>query len=199
MFIVETNYEFEEWAYPPDNYTPERHRRQTWASVVGGTSGNLTGNHYTWTHATGWQSNLDTVEVAQLQIETNFLKSLAWSTLAPDLAHALVTAGAGTYHTDTGTWGGILADNYAIAAKSADGTLGLVYDQAGNTLTVNMGAMTGTVTARWFDPSNGTSTAIAGSPFSGGSRVIATPGNTSDGQTDWVLLLQSNVAQPKPL
>jgi hypothetical protein len=87
-------------------------------------------------------------------------------------------------------------DTYAPAAMSADGTLGLVYDQAGNTLTVNMTHMTGTITARWFDPSNATYHAVSGSPFAhtAGNQTIATPGQTSDGQTDWVLLLQSNVA-----
>jgi hypothetical protein len=59
-------------------------------------------------------------------------------------------------------------------------------------VTVNMAKMKGATTARWFDPSSGSYTTVPGGPFaSSGSRQFAPPGNTADGSTDWVLLLQA--------
>jgi hypothetical protein len=47
------------------------------------------------------------------------------------------------------------------------------------------------VNARWFDPTNGTYTLVAGSPFAAtGSQVFAPPGKNSQGQADWVIVFQ---------
>jgi hypothetical protein len=64
---------------------------------------------------------------------------------------------------------------------------------AGHTsLTVAMSNFTGFVTGRWYDPSNGTFTAIAGSPFvNSGSRDFTMPGYNADGDPDWLLLLNT--------
>jgi hypothetical protein len=49
----------------------------------------------------------------------------------------------------------------------------------------------GPVTARWFDPSNGTYTAIAGSLLGNrGSRDFTPPAANHDGDGDWVLVLE---------
>jgi hypothetical protein len=54
-----------------------------------------------------------------------------------------------------------------------------------------MSKLSGPMTARWFDPTNNTFTAIAGSPFANsGSRHFTPPGNNSGGDGDWVLLLE---------
>jgi hypothetical protein len=48
------------------------------------------------------------------------------------------------------------------------------------------------VTARWFDPTNGTFTATSGSPFTNSdSHEFTTPGNNSSGDSDWLLVLQA--------
>src|SRR5262249_13796346 len=54
-----------------------------------------------------------------------------------------------------------------------------------------------TVTARWFDPANGTYQAVAGGPFTNaGSRSFTTPG-AHGGGADWVLVLETG-ATPTP-
>jgi Putative collagen-binding domain of a collagenase len=48
------------------------------------------------------------------------------------------------------------------------------------------------VTAKWFDPTNGTLQTVAGSPFPNqGSHDFTTPGDNSRGDPDWVLLFQA--------
>lgn len=55
-----------------------------------------------------------------------------------------------------------------------------------------MTKMRGSTTARWFDPTNGTYTAIAGSPFANtGTRAYTPTGNNSAGEADWVLRLDA--------
>jgi hypothetical protein len=53
-----------------------------------------------------------------------------------------------------------------------------------------MTKMSGPVTATWFDPTTGQYTGIGTFPRSG-TRQFATPGDHSDGNSDWVLLLKS--------
>jgi hypothetical protein len=60
------------------------------------------------------------------------------------------------------------------------------------TVTINMTKFPGPVTARWFDPSNGTYSSITGSPLPNtGTRSFGPSGNNSDGNGDWVLVLES--------
>ncbi|MGB9403058.1 MAG: putative collagen-binding domain-containing protein, partial [Candidatus Acidiferrales bacterium] len=57
--------------------------------------------------------------------------------------------------------------------------------------TINLANFSQPVTAAWYDPSSGTFSTIAGSPFSNsGSQVFTPSGNNSDGNTDWVLVLE---------
>jgi hypothetical protein len=60
-------------------------------------------------------------------------------------------------------------------------------------VTIDMGRISGTnAIARWYDPSNGTYTTIAGSPFpASGLRIFPSAGINSSGFTDWVLVLES--------
>lgn len=51
---------------------------------------------------------------------------------------------------------------------------------------------------RWFDPSGGTYTPVAGSPFkNSGTRDFTPPANNSDGDGGWVLVLETN-PPPEP-
>ncbi len=60
------------------------------------------------------------------------------------------------------------------------------------TITVDMTRLRGPVTARWYDPTNGTFSTISGSPFANsGTRNFAPPGKNSAGDGDWVLVLES--------
>jgi hypothetical protein len=56
-----------------------------------------------------------------------------------------------------------------------------------------MTKLRGSAKAQWFDPSAGSCRSIAGSPFANsGSHSFATPVNDSDGDADWLLVLEAN-------
>jgi hypothetical protein len=105
----------------------------------------------------------------------------------PDTGHAVVTSGYGTFADS----GGVGANDYVTAARTPNGALAVAYVPTLRTLTVDMTKMSGTTTARWFDPSSGRFTAIPGSPFPNtGSVDFTTPGVNDDRDEDWVLVLE---------
>jgi len=55
------------------------------------------------------------------------------------------------------------------------------------------GFSTGTVRARWFDPTSGAWQAVPGSPFAatGSTPRLTTPSSNSTGWSDWVLVLEA--------
>jgi len=67
----------------------------------------------------------------------------------------------------------------------------MAYMPTRRTITVDMTQLSGPVTARWYDPANGTYSSIAGSPFANtGTRQFMPAGNNSVGDGDWVLVLE---------
>jgi hypothetical protein len=186
IFLEEAHYELEAVG-TGEMGTPLVLRHQGyWTALSGGVGGQLYGNHYTWTFASGWQNNLDRVGVVQLQIWKNFFMSMPWYKLVPDQNHTVVTAGYGTYDTTTT----LTANTYATAARASDGSLIVVYTPVTHSLTVDMTKLSGSATAQWFDPTNGATTTISGSPFANtGTHVFTSPGANSTGDQDWVLVL----------
>jgi hypothetical protein len=136
-----------------------------------------------------WTHNMSTTSAAHLLIWKNFFNSIAWYSLVPDQAHVVGTAGYGSVPAANTRY---TSTNYITVAATLDGTLAVALFQYGTTgtLTVNMGTFAGPVTARWFDPTNATYSAVSGSPFSNtGTHVFTPVGNNAGGDPDWVLLL----------
>ncbi len=178
-FMVEANYEFEQ------NFTdfgsPQILRRQEYGSNLSGATGQLYGNKYTWQFINGWKQQLDTPGAVQMAYVTALFEPRAWYDLVPDQNHTVVTSGFGTFG----------AGDYVTAARTPDGKLVIAYLPSARTLTVDMSKLSGTVTARWYDPAGGTVANISGSPFANaGSRNFTTPGTNVDGDGDWVLVLE---------
>lgn len=199
LFNGEQHYESEDSGNFPDNTelgTPLVLRHQEYWTMLSGATGQLYGNHYIWPFISGWQTNLNTVGVQQLQYNTALFQSVAWYNLVPDLNHTLITAGYGTYATN----GLISTNNYVTAAITPDGTLAIAYVPTSSTVTVAISAMAGQTTAQWFDPTAGIYSTVNGSPFTNsGSQQFTTPGNNSAGSPDWVLVLQAQaVTRPPP-
>ena len=186
-FMEEANYEFEDNT-GMDYGDPETLRRQEYWTMLSGATGQLYGNHYTWTFESGWQHNLNTPGIRQLQYMKDFFSARQWWDLVPDQTHTVVIAGYGTF-SDTGS----LHDNdYVTAARVPDGSLVLAFCPVSTTLTVDMTQMRGLTNASWFDPTNNTLSVIVGSPFGNtGTQDFTTPGNNGDGDPDWVLVLES--------
>jgi hypothetical protein len=126
----------------------------------------------------------------------NLFGARKWYDLAPDQTHGFVTAGYGSFVSNsppaTASSGRFGGNDYVTAALTADGSLGMAYLPQGGTITVAMSKLRNPITARWFDPSANTFTAIAGSPFSNaGTQRFTPPGHNSAGDRDWVMVLET--------
>src|SRR5450432_1667039 len=96
--------------------------------------------------------------------------------LVPDVNNSFVTGGT--------------SNGDPLAARTSDGHLGVVYFIHTRTISVDMTKMSGSTTARWFDPSTGQYTAVSGSPFANtGQKSFTPPSATADGSPDFILLL----------
>ena len=186
-FMVEANYEFESLQGPVT--TPPILRKQYYWTMTCGATGQLYGNGYTWPFASGWQAHLDTPGAIQFGFVKAFFEPRAWFDLVPDTNHAVVIAGYGTYSSTAH-----VADNdYLTAARTADGNLVVIYTPIVRQFTVDMSKLSAPAVAHWFDPANGVYGDITGSPFANvGPRDFAPPGNNSDGDGGWVLVLETN-------
>jgi len=191
-FLTEANYEYENNnnSFPGVADAFILREQEYWA-MTSGAAGLLYGSLHTWTFAPGWQSYLDSPGALELAYLDRLFNSIPWWNLVPDQNHQIVTAGYGAYDASNDN---LRLATYATTAWSPDGSLAVVYDPAGSTLTVNLGEFGQPVTAAWYDPSNGTFTPITGSAFqNSGTMQFATPGKNSDGDSDWVLVLQAKM------
>ncbi len=195
VFMGEANYESETNS-DEDGGPPHVLRMQEYWTMLCGATGQLYGNHYTWTFARGWQTNLDTIGVEQLGYMHNLFAARKWYNLVPDQQHTFVTTGYGhfiTYGPAATSGRPRFADNdYVTAAVTPDGTLGMAYLPQGGTITVDLSRLQNGITARWFDPSANTFQIIAGPHLPNtGTPQFTTPGRNSVGDPDWVLILET--------
>ena len=123
-------------------------RGEYWSLTSGALAGHMWGSFWIDSFDPAWQSHLNSQADKELGYFKSFITALHWYDLVPDQTHTLITAGYGTY-TSTGT---PESSNYATGAKTADGSLAVIYTPVSHTLTVAMGGFAGPVTARWFDP-----------------------------------------------
>ncbi len=187
-YLVEANYEYEnDTGYLPGAAGPYVLREQAYWTMLSGATGQLYGSHYTVAFPSGWQSYLDSPGAQEIQYINKLFDSVAWWNLVPDASHTVVTAGYGTYN---GSNLNLTTATYCTTSWITSGSLSMTYCPNAATLTVNMAKFSNQVTAEWYDPSNGTYTAISGSPFpNSGTQRFTTPGNNHDGNPDWVLVL----------
>lgn len=163
-------------------------RRQAWWAVMCGAcgvffgNGNGAGTAGIWPFASDWAGELGSNGSQDAARIGGFLRPLRWFDLVPDAAHALITAGLGTDGQ---------VDRLE-AALSANGNLGLAYIPTNRQITIDRTQMSGTFRGRWWDPTNGSFSAISGSPWPNTGTVQITPAATNAaGSTDWVLLLEA--------
>ena len=175
-------------------------RQENWYTMTSGGAGTEFGNqhvnHFDTTSPT-WQSQLDTTATLQVKYLPKLFNQLQWWNLVPDQSHKIVTAGSsGTYNASNEN---LYLATYATAAWVPDSTnaslasAAIVYTPVSTTLTINMGMFSKTMTASWYDPTTGNSTAIPGSFPNIGTQNFMTPSGThtdGTGTNDWVLVLQ---------
>lgn len=169
-------------------------RKQAWWSTVGGAIGgyaygaeaiwfhnkNNTTGAETWQEAVQYESGKDIIRLKGL------INTLAWPKLEPDINHAFLTGGFGTF-------GSI---DFALAAVANDKSFALVYTPVAHTLALKMPTSGKTYALRWWDPSNAQYHAGSTAATSGQQISIASPGNNSSGKPDWVLVVTANNGGP---
>lgn len=160
-----------------DLWNPYRIRRNAWWAVLSGAKGYCAGTRL-WRWEKNWRETLQVRSVREAPNILGILKALSWWELAPDVNHEWVTSGYGEWKR---------AD-YASAALAADGSCGLVYLPGPLTLTVDLSKFKAAVTAWWFDPTDGSSRLVKGSPFpNSGHHEFRPPGKNRADEPDWVL------------
>ena len=153
-----------------------------WLSTIGGY---ISGNGYVWPFNAGWQSHLNTQGAQDMARLNAFIRSIAWYNLVPSGLggmRTLVTAGGSS----------VSASDYVAAAATPDGKLLVAYIPPAHngSITVDMAAMSGPASARWFDPTSGAYSDAGTGLANSGTRVFTPPGTNSAGANDWVLVLQ---------
>lgn len=174
-FLMETCYEHET-IQSCAGTTAELRRRQWWG-FLGCGAGEISGNSPIWDFSSGWQQQLTSPgSTSQVRLVT-IANLVRWQTLAID--DALITDGRGSGYTEV------------VPARTADRKQALIYfsPDAASSITVDLGRMTGPVTATWQDPSAARSMP-AGDNLTG-SHVFTRPGNNAGRDRDWVLVLAS--------
>jgi hypothetical protein len=188
FFQIEGYYENEH------SMTTQQLRAQAYWTLLSGGMGYIFGNCPVWglgppaasfcpTANSDWKAELDYPGALSMIHVAELFRPRAWQNLVPDRDHLTLTAGYGTFgNTD-----------YATAEKTPDGSLVVAYLPTIRTVSVDMTTLTGAVSARWYDPSTGTYTSIAGIPFANtGTQQFTPPGNNSAGDGDWVLVLETS-------
>jgi hypothetical protein len=211
--MVEANYEFEKNFDPPGGSASYLRRQEYW-TMLSGATGQLYGSAYTWRMNKGWESNLDTPSVLQLKYMKDLFVNRRWYDLVPDQKHTVMTDGYGVFPCFAGKLSpGIrsyvylgappllnrilrhafmAANSCAVAARSLDGSLVLAYMPTIRTITIDMSKLSGSATARWYDPVSGQYDDVKGSPFANaGARQFTPPGANKSGDGDWALVLES--------
>ncbi len=190
VFLVEANYEFE--GNNGIMTTIKVLREQVYWTMLSGATGHLYGNGYTWPFKSGWKTHYDTPGATQVGYAKTFFDARPWWTLVPDQAHTVLTKGYGTFAS---TGYDLASNDYATASVSADSSLFAAYLPSTRTVTVDVSRLRPQITAQWFDPSNNTYAAIAGSPFANtGTHDFTPPAKNSGGDGDFVLVLESGIA-----
>ena len=174
-------------------------RKYLYWGFLGGIAGGFFGHEQLWrfddgTPGTLWSTLLTTQGRLDAQRQYAFFQARPWHRLVPNGLGGigtLITAGGGTASPQS--------TDYVAAAATPERDLLLAYVPPAHTgsVTVDMTKLGATVTARWFDPTNATFTAIGTFPNTG-TQAFTTPGNNSAGDADWLLVLDAPDA-PMPL
>jgi hypothetical protein len=176
------------WGPRPHDLTM---RKQAYWAVLSGAAGHAYGadGMYGWADpqwGMSLQAAMNYASAAQMKHVSEFFTTRQWHRLVPDLSGAYMTAGAGA---------GV---DHAAAARASDGSLVIAYIPTARTVTIDMTRLSGPVTARWVDPTNGRYNAIAAGLANSGGRNLTTPGKNAAGHGDWGLVLETRAASAPP-
>lgn len=181
IFLSESGYEHE--SNDRRGGTPHRLRRQAYGAILSGAlAGHAYGHRDLWKLNDKWRAGLRDLGGKQMTFVRDLFATRAWWKLAPEAAEELVTQGRGK----------VGADDFITAARATDGTLAIVYLPKSRTITLDLSRLSGPVTARWSDPTDGSQKPGQSGPLSNqGSHPFTPPETNSTGDSDWILLLEA--------
>lgn len=147
IFCIEPPYD-PQTAVGGVNTTPLYHRQNVWGSMLAGALGVAYGgprNAWAAGKDTGGSlvlGDLNRTAATQTQHVRAILGQYDWHKLVPN--NGIVTSGLGSDRTR------------ATAGRASDGTLMVVYVGSQRSITVNVSQLSGSATARWYNPATGT-------------------------------------------
>jgi hypothetical protein len=192
----------EAWYENEHDMRPLDLRKEAYWATTYCTAGQTLGNAPMWNfgaaaaadfadkRAVTWQESLQWTASRDQQRLFGLLAAVGAYGLIPDRNASVVTAGAGTFGSDT----------YATTALKPDRSLSLSYLPVFRTLTIDLAWFRAPVTLRWFDPTSG-AFRNAAPPLraNSGSTNVTPPGRNAGGASDWVLVGAAREAeQPAP-
>jgi hypothetical protein len=187
--MIEANYEGENLESGSHVTNAHDVRTQYYWSNLSGATGSFYGQHDVWPLAPAWREHLSDPGAEQMRHVQALFLPRAWYALVPDQDNRVVVSGVGTFSAT----GNAQDNTYATTARTDDGTLVVTYMPTARAITIDMTKLAAPATARWYDPTTGAYTNIAGSPFASEGRQVFTPPPSphADGFTDWLLLLET--------
>ncbi|MGW8567294.1 apiosidase-like domain-containing protein [Isoptericola sp. NPDC055881] len=187
VVLAETNFEDENNTGGPAT-TPASIRRQALWTLTSGGVQVAYGRKSVWRSQGDFLGDLESSSVAQLGLVRARFEALDWAKLVPDLAGAVLLAGAGAAATQGSQLDGTadpLESDHATCAADPDGALAVVYVPSARE--VRLAAPYDVGAGEWWDPSTG-ETHEAGRATDG---TFAPPDRThADGQSDWLLVVR---------
>ncbi|MEO6220239.1 MAG: putative collagen-binding domain-containing protein, partial [Ginsengibacter sp.] len=175
-------------------YERERHttaqtiRRQVYWALLSGASGEVFGHRDTYTVGAKRNSALNDPGVESMGIFQTFTGTIPWHKMKGDWPHSLFITGRGNFNATQYPGG----EDYATAAFTTDSTLAVLYMPSYRKAGVNMNRFKNAVTVKWFDPSSGVYTTVAGNFLNKGVRYFTPPSfNNAKGFDDWVLIIKT--------
>lgn len=161
-----------------------------WA-LTSGSLGWFYGSEATWAWPSTAYSDLnsDTFPNTWIPAFRTWISSVTgWQNLIPDISSSWITSARGTKVTALASGGGATpysgGNTYLTGAKTADGTLAVIYTPTSRTITIASAVGN---TATWVDPYS-----FATTSATGGATSYTTPGNNSQGNTRWLLVLSQS-------
>jgi hypothetical protein len=189
FFLIESSYENEHGS------TEQLLRTQAYQALLSGAMGQVFGNNPIW-HFDGpglfrapgsWREQLGSRGASSMTYLRALFETMPWWTLEPDTENRLLKAG----HQS--------GQSRAVAARSADRSIAVIYLPTIRSLTLDLRELAGpSVSMQWYDPANGQYTDIAtsNSESQGVQTVTIRPiANNSSGFSDWVLILKATQAR----
>lgn len=178
--------------YEDDRATEQQARMQNYTTILGGGGGFVFGNSPIWKFAFdggNWEAALGSPGARDTIYAKNFFQTIGWNSLVPDSRHDVLSSGYGT----------LGSDDYAAVGAAADGSLAAIYMPSNRTMSVNMSYFNGTVTVKWYDPTNGSYFTDKASPLvNSGTHDFSRSSVNSEGDHDWVLVLETQNKTPPP-